>query len=377
MKIIAFYLPQYHTIPENDKWWGKGFTEWTNLKKAKPLFEDHYQPRIPFKNNYYNLTDLNDIKWQIEIAKENGIYGFCIYHYWFNGHKLLEKPLEIILNNKDLKIPFCICWANENWTRAWVSKENKILISQKYGNCDEWEEHFNYFLNFFKDDRYITENGYPLLVIYRPEIITELNEMLDFWTELARKNGFPGIKYAYQTVQISIDDNRFSYRIEYQPNYARYDINKNNQIFLRSIKRRLVKLFNKINVNLENTHPKGLIIENYDDIWDAILSRRPSDQKSIPGAFVDWDNTPRREDRGSLILGANPEKFGYYLRKQILNAKDNYKSDMIFIFAWNEWTEGGYLEPDEKYKDGYLAEIKKALEDLDEFPHKNDKGVLS
>ena len=154
MKIIAFYLPQFHNIPENDEWWGNGFTEWTNVKKAKPIFEGHQQPKVPLNNNYYNLLDDNVKVWQADLAKKYGVYGFCYYHYWFNGKMLLEKPMEQMLENKEVDIPFCISWANEPWTKAWVGDEKKMLIAQEYGQEEEWKEHFMYLLPFFKDERY-------------------------------------------------------------------------------------------------------------------------------------------------------------------------------------------------------------------------------
>lgn len=155
MKILALYLPQFHAIPENDEWWGKGFTEWVNVKKARPLFEGHYQPRIPLNENYYNLLDNSVKKWQIDLAKEHGIYGFCVYHYWFCGKKLLEKPMEQYLADKSLDFPFCFCWANEHWSNAWVSGENKILMAQNFEDREDWDNHFYYMLPFFQDERYI------------------------------------------------------------------------------------------------------------------------------------------------------------------------------------------------------------------------------
>lgn len=188
MKIIAYYLPQFHDIPENDEMWGKGFTEWVNVKQAKPLFEGHNQPRIPKGGNYYNLLS-NDIKkWQISLAKTYGIYGFCMYHYWFGGKLLLEKPVEQYLEDKSLDFPFCICWANENWTNAWKSDNNKVLIEQHYGGKEEWKAHFEYLSPFFQDKRYIKVDGKPLFLLYRPELISTLNEMLDYWQELAYKD---------------------------------------------------------------------------------------------------------------------------------------------------------------------------------------------
>lgn len=366
MKTIAFYLPQFHAIPENDEWWGKGFTEWVNVKKAKPLFEGHYQPRIPLGENYYNLLNPETLRWQTKIAKEYGLYGFCFYHYWFDGHMLLEKPMEMLLEDKTIDFPFCVCWANEHWTKAWVSKQDNILIAQRYGERKEWEEHFNYLLPFFKDERYIKTNEKPLVVIYRPDLIECLNDMLDCWQELAVKNGLGGLEFAYQQIQFDIqkdkDDSRFTYNIEYQPNYANYDLSHNEFAFLKKVKRWLTPILQKIGINIEQVRPQGLIKRDYDEVWNAILNRTPSSEKSVPGAFVDWDNTPRKQEKGSAFLGVSPEKFEKYMTEQIHRTKEIYKKDMLFLFAWNEWAEGGYMEPDEKYGYGYLEALKKALE---------------
>ncbi|AFA48878.1 glycosyltransferase WbsX family protein [Acetobacterium woodii] len=382
MKIIAFYLPQFHQIPENDIWWGNGFTEWVNVKKAKPLYEGHYQPRKPLNNNYYNLLDDRVKEWQIKLAKENGVYGFCFYHYWFGGRMLLQQPVEQFLKNSNLDLPFCICWANENWTQAWVSKDNRILIEQKYGGKPEWKEHFKYLLPYFKDNRYITNNGKPLFVIYRPELIESLNEMLDYWQELARENGFLGIDFAYQHLNFdrekNTDDSRFVYNIEYQPPYAYYDLTKNKFKYLKKIRRHVLSfLEQKFNINIKGVRPGGVLRFSYDDMWNQIIKRIPEDEKRIPGAFVDWDNTPRKGEKGSVYEGATPEKFHKYLTKQIRRTRDVYKKDMLFMFAWNEWAEGGYLEPDEKFGFEYLKAIKQALIENNEFPEwkeKNENG---
>jgi len=379
MKIIAFYLPQFHSIPENDRWWGKGFTEWTNMKAAKPLFKGHRQPRVPLNNKYYNLLDNDTLKWQIELAKKNGIFGFCFYHYWFDGHMLLQKPMENMLHDPSINFPYCICWANEGWTNAWKSDGNtKVLIAQRYGDKKEWEEHFKYLLSFFSDPNYITIDGKPLLVIYRPEICSCLNDMLDYWDELAIRNGFKGMCFAYQQVSYYLkenrDESRFTYRIEYQPGYARFD-SQNVKGGMSSI---WIKMKSKvryvagiidynIGTNIQAKLTKtGLSFENYDALCEAIINRHGEDEKSIAGMFVDWDNTPRRGKNGRVCLGSTPEKFKYYLKKQIKNIKTTYSSDYLFIFAWNEWAEGGYLEPDEDNKYSYLHAVKEALEECGE-----------
>lgn len=374
MKVIAFYLPQFHCIPENDEWWGKGFTEWTNVKAAKPLFKEHNQPIVPLNNNYYNLLDNKTIRWQIDLAKKYNVYGFCFYHYWFDGHMLLQQPMEIMKDDEEANIPYCVCWANENWTNAWKADGDvKTLIQQTYGKEDEWERHFNYLLPFFKDKNYILEDNCPFFVIYRPEIIPCLNEMLDYWDKLAKENGFNGMVFAYQQQSFHIlegrDESRFKYNIEYQPAYARYDlrmnadsgVNKAAFLFRNAVRKVCYKLDEKVGTNLTaHLTRKRITFEDYDELCEQIIARKPDSDKAIPGMFVGWDNTPRRGNTGTVCLNSTPDKFEQYLRLQILNAKENYKKDMIFIFAWNEWAEGGYLEPDEHNKYKYLEAISAA-----------------
>lgn len=379
MKIITFYLPQFHNIPENNEWWGEGFTEWSNVKKAKPLYDGHAQPRVPLNDNYYNLLDDEVKKWQVKIAKDHGIYGFAYYHYWFNGRMLLEKPMEQMLANKEIDMPFCISWANETWTKAWVGNERQVLILQKYGEKKEWVEHFNYLLQFFKDDRYIKINGKPLFIIYRPEVIECLNDMLDCWNEEAKKNGIPGLAFAYQSNEFNNitnkDDSRFDFDIEFQPNLAVHDLNKEKHTFIRKLKRKVSRIIESkfgIEIDRFTSDLSNKIMHynriDYDLVWKEIIKRKPTSVKSIPGAFVGWDNTPRYGERASVYVGDTPDKLYYYMDKQIKNARDNYKSEYIFMYAWNEWAEGGYLEPDTRFGFGNLDAIKKALSDNDEFP---------
>lgn len=379
MKIIAFYLPQFHNIPENSEWWGDGFTEWVNVKKAKPLFDGHDQPRVPLNNNYYNLLDDNVKIWQANLAKKYGIYGFAYYHYWFGGKLLLEKPMEQMLKNKKIDIPFCISWANEPWTKAWVGDVKTFLITQKYGEEKEWREHFDYLLPFFQDKRYIKINGKPLFIIYRPEVIPCLNEMLDCWSNWALEEGFPGMSFAYQTNTFDLikghDDSRFDYNIEFQPGYALMNMKKGKCDTLRALRRRVQQFVERhfgIDIyrygmsNLSKVMNTNRI--SYDAAWEQIIKTRPTTPKNIPGAFVGWDNSPRHGERGRIFLGDTPEKFEKYMTIQINNAREYYHSDMIFMYAWNEWAEGGYLEPDTRNGYKNLEAIKKALEANGEFP---------
>lgn len=388
MKIIAFYLPQFHNIPENDEWWGNGFTEWTNVKKAKPLYEGHKQPRVPLGGNYYNLLDDNVKIWQADLAKKYGVYGFCYYHYWFNGKMLLEKPMEQMLANKEVDMPFCICWANEPWTKAWVGDERKLLIAQEYGKEEEWKQHFMYLLPFFKDERYITKDGKPLFVFYRPDIVPCMKEMIETWDKLAKENGLSGITFAFQSGDYdwnnSKEANLFDYDIEFQPPYASHWLYSNDGKFVSALKkcRRLLAGWagKKFGIDLyrygtaQYKKMTGQTVANYDSMWQKIIEAKPVRSNSIPGAFVKWDNTPRHGERGQINVGT-PEKFEYYLSKQIKHAREDYHEDMIFMYAWNEWAEGGYLEPDEDDKYGYLEAIKRALEENNEFPEFQNKKM--
>lgn len=340
-KLIAFYLPQFHRIKENDEWWGEGFTEWTNVKKSKPLYKGHNQPRVPLDNDYYDLSKKETLEKQAKLAKKYGIYGFCFYHYYFNGKKLLEKPTKILLENKDININYCFSWANEPWTRSWDGKNKDILMSQSYGEKKEWKEHFEYLLPFFRDERYIKKENKPVFLIYRTNNIPNCEEMVKYWEELAVKNGFNGI-YLLETLN-SFQKNPVLKSskgvVEFEPMLTmRHYLKATTQI------KRLIR--KKI----------GLIdIVDYDNVWKQIVKRDNNYRKDkYLGAFVGWDNTPRKGKKGLVIENSTPEKFGHYLKEQI--NKNN--TEFIFINAWNEWAEGAYLEPDEKNKFLYLKELK-------------------
>lgn len=371
MKVIPVYLPQFHTIPENDEWWGKGFTEWVNVRNAQPLYEGHNQPRVPLNNNYYDLSDLDTLKWQCKLAKEYGIYGFCMYHYWFNGRLLLEKPMEMLLAHPEIDIKYCISWANHDWTDGWKAQDRapKILIAHDFNDEKDWADHFNYMLPFFKDPRYMAENNKPLMVIYVPNLIRKLNKMLDLWTKMAQEAGFDGLTYIYQSAASSFDDSwdksKFDYGVEMNPGYANmfFKDKSNFGIFPKLIKySREIKRILGIKRSLNISKSAGITKTSYDETWEKILKLRPrNDINMIPCAFTDWDNTPRHKQRGSVYEGVTPEKFKKYFAQLVDNTRKYYNTDMIFVFAWNEWAEGGYLEPDEKYGYGLLEGIKSVI----------------
>lgn len=383
MKIISFYLPQYHRIKENDEWWGEGYTEWTNVKLGKPYLKNQNQPRVPYKNNYYNLNE--DFKEtftsQMEMAKKYGIYGFCFYHYWFkDGKKLLEKPVEKFLEDKSLDMPFCMCWANEPWTRVWDGSDKEVIMPQEYGDEKEWTDHFMYLLPYLKDDRYIKLNGRPLLVIYRPEIIPELERMLNCWERLSDKFGLSKPYFVAQGIFYANSQNKSknidSY-ILYEPGYTQNSISRNDKnsysvllknpvlsidVIIQHMKVKIAKF-----LKLKSFRMLSYIFD-YDLFWRWIIKRKVPEKKVFLGAFVDWDNTARRKEKGArLFKNVSPQKFGNYMEELIKKAKRETNQDMIFVNAWNEWGEGTYLEPDEKYGFQYLEAIKNALEKNDEY----------
>lgn len=353
MKILAMYLPQFHTIPENDKWWGRGYTEWTAVKNAQPLYKNHKEPRIPLEKNYYDLADeTGEVwKWQAELAKKYGVYGFCIYHYWFEGKQLLQKPMEILLKHPEIDINYCICWANETWRKNWYTQEKTILIEQTYGEKEAWQEHFNYLKDFFLDPRYIKIQNKPVINIYHSQDILKLQEMRELWDHMAQKIGFSGV-YIISGLTGQGGDNRqetVDAQYVFEPGYTlknrlntyeniRYIVATGGKRFLNSV---------------FHTHFVEHIVNAY-EIYKHIEDDDIPDN-AYPGTFPQWDNTPRTGIGGLSYTHTSPQIFAKHLK--ILANKYRNK-DFLYINAWNEWGEGAYLEPDEDYKYGFLETVR-------------------
>lgn len=351
-RLIAFYLPQYHPIPENDEWWGKGFTEWTNVKKAKPLFHGHNQPRIPLNKNYYDLMKPETFQWQTDLAKKYNIDGFCFYHYWFDGKLLLEKPLELWLNHPEFDREYCFSWANEPWTRSWDGLNKSILMPQNYNGEKDIVAHFNYMLPFFKDSRYIKINNKPVFVLYRANSITYLEGMIKSWNELAVKSGFDGVFFVetlshFQREKISEQSGA---TVFFEPMYS------------ATFKSIVAKCKDYL---LNIAHSKKYFSASYEAMWKLILKNEKISRNAWAGAFVDWDNSPRKSKGASLFGGQTSLSFNKFFKLAYGRAKT---ADCLYIFinAWNEWAEGTYLEPDEKNQYSYLNSIKLAVETIDE-----------
>lgn len=372
IKFITYYFPQFHSIKENDRWWGEGFTDWNYVKNAKPLFKDHNIPRKPLNDNYYDLTDINSITWQVNLAKKFGIDAFCFHHYWFDGKLLLEKPLELFLQNKSLDISFCVSWANESWTKRWIGKNNVILQEQLHTPDPKiWKKHFNYLLQFFNDDRYIKINNKPVFIIYQPDLLVKTKEMFEYWNGLAIKNGLSGIHFIatknHEYISTSCLEN-YSGLIKFQPREA-YNARsfKSKNIFskfqfLRYLPLPIKNLLTDIKQKLTNYE-----LISSDEIWQSILTNAIRDSKTnkiqvYEGAFIEWDNSPRYGKKAKIFNGITPEKFKSYLMNllEIIGTKETF----IFFNAWNEWSECAYLEPDEKNGHTYLRIIKECKEKI-------------
>lgn len=350
IKPIAFYLPQFHTFPENDKWWGKGFTEWTNTRPSLPRFPGHYQPREPHDDfGYYTLDNKETIKKQITLAKQHGIYGFCLYYYWFSGKQLMTKPLDIILENKDLKIPFCLCWANENWSRKWNGKSEDVLIYQKYTKNDP-KQFIIDIKKYLKDSRYITIDGKPLILIYNPSEIPDFEQVVASWKETAKKEGIGEIVVWAKN---NIFDDTYNVKTNID---GEFDFAPN--------------CFNLQKCGICN-NKEGLLYD-YKKIVDILTIENIYGDHSPLNPFyysvtMGWDNAARRKDIGFTVFSNYSPKAFYDWTRLIMDQtrKRNPKNKrFIFINAWNEWAEGTYLEPDKKYGYTNINTLSRAIFDL-------------
>lgn len=353
IKPIAIHLPQFHPIPENDEWWGKGFTEWTNVVKAKPLFKDHYQPHLPADLGFYDLRLEEARLAQEALAKANGIYGFCYYHYWFNSNRILEKPLDQKLQNPKEDLPFMLCWANENWTRVWDGGEKNVLLKQNYSHEDDLN-HIATLLAYFKDKRYIKVNGKPVFIIYRPNLFPDIKKTINIWREEVKKAGFDDlyIGYAKNTDFISLkDDEGFDFSFDFQPNFSKRPNSINNGLF----KRYFYSFFNKIGIKLKD---KYRLVYDYETFADLQIES-PFKPNEYPSITPGWDNTARRKENYFILHNSTPDKY----RKWLIHIVKQYPwktmpENFLFINAWNEWAEGNHLEPCEKWGNAYLEATK-------------------
>jgi hypothetical protein len=360
LKIICFYLPQFHETARNNEWWGKGYTDWNAAKNAKPLFKGHIQPKKPMNDNYYDLSDetAETIKWQSELAKEHGIYGFCIYHYWFSGEKMLERPAEILLCHKEIDIHYTFCWDSSTWRRTWYADaaEQEILIEQKFGDEAVWQQHFLDLLPFFQDERYIKIDNKPVFHIYKASTIPCLQEMKACWDDMARKNGFEGIYLiSGDIVERRGGNGAIDAFYNYEPNRAFYDYR--NSFFVKSavIRAGILKRINRI-FGTKFFPDKRSARMAYQKI--ARHDRDINDKKIYYGLFTNYDDTPRRQMRGAVYANNKLEYFEKCLEVQIRES-ERAGNEFLYINAWNEWGEGACMEPDADHGTAYLECVKR------------------
>lgn len=347
VRIIAFYLPQFHSFPENDEWWGKGFTEWTNVTRAVPQYVGQYQPHLPDELGFYDLVYTDDIfSKQVDMARQYGIYGFCFHYYWFSGKRLLEKPLFRFLEDKTLDFPFCLCWANESWSRRWDGSEAELLMPQSFDK-NEIEHFYHDIRDFFVDERYIKVEEKPVLIVYRANLFEKelVREALDYWRNLALEDGFKGI-YAVCVQSFGLIDNPEEWGFDAAMEFPPHNCTVGQGASVTPFCERFEGDVRDILPNIANI---------YKDTPPYTLFRTVS-----PG----WDNTARKRERGLSYCGLTPDVYGDWLAKGIRHAKDNCpdNSSFVFVNAWNEWAEGAHLEPDRKYGFSYLAATREALE---------------
>jgi hypothetical protein len=348
-RAIAFYLPQFHPIPENDEWWGKGFTEWSNVAKAKPLFRGHYQPLVPADLGFYDLRVPETRAAQAELARHYGIEAFCYWHYWFAGRRILERPFNEVLKSGEPNFPFCLAWANQTWTGIWHGAPDRILIEQTYPGAHDYEAHFHALLPAFMDDRYVQVEGKPLFCVYRPYDLPSPRQFSDLWRELAHRAGFKGLFLVGEAGAAWVPHNHgfdasVTTALPELRGWAPWWRPRDRLAWYR---RRLLG------------RPT---VYRYADVLDQLLDEIPSDRVTYPAVIPNWDNTPRSGGNGLVLHGSTPALFREHLR-QAVSRVERYPAErrLVFIKSWNEWAEGNHLEPDLRFGHGYLEAVRAEL----------------
>jgi lipopolysaccharide biosynthesis protein len=356
-RLIAFHLPQFHPIPENDRWWGKGFTEWTNVARARPLFRGHEQPRLPADLGFYDLRVPEARAAQAELARHYGIEGFCYWHYWFHGRRLLERPVEEILGSGQPDFPFCLAWANESWSRSWLGDDREILVEQTYSAEDD-RAHAHWLTSAFADPRYIRIHGRPMLVVYKPIALPDTRRTTDIIRDACVRQGLP------EPYLVGIDAHRpltdmrelgFDMTEHHEPQLGvlgpdAFDDSSLPSKFRRNLGRGILSSVYKVYAYGEATR---------------LMARVRPAFAHFPCCFVGWDNTARRGRHAIIFVGATPELFRQQLSLMVNRVQDNDPEErVVFINAWNEWAEGMYLEPDQKHGHEYLQAVGSVVTEL-------------
>jgi lipopolysaccharide biosynthesis protein len=342
VRLIAFFLTQFHPTPENDRWWGKGFTEWTNVTRARPLFAGHNQPRLPSDLGFYDLR-LRDVRHeQIALARQYGVDGFCYHYYWFSGTRLLNRPLDDMLADPESNMPFCLCWANESWTRRWDATAHEILITQRHLPDDDLN-FIKDLIPFFEDPRYIRLNGAPLLIVYRPQNLPDPRHTVEVWRQYCKDIGIDTIHVCAALTYGNRDYTRFGFDsgVEFPPHNLQGA---------------------SVNPRIDFHAPFYGNVMEYDSVADSYLNRKYQNANVFRAVCPSWDNTARTGRRALVLLNETPANYEYWLAESIRRTVQDFPEEERFVFinAWNEWAEGCYLEPDQRFQRGFLEATLRA-----------------
>ena len=388
-RAIAFYLPQFHPIPENDLWWGEGFTEWTNVRQARPLFAGHYQPRVPSELGYYDLRSSETREAQAALASAHGVEGFCYWHYWFAGRRLLERPFNAVLETGKPDFPFCLAWANHSWTASWVGRPWELFVDQTYPGRSDYVSHFHAVRDAFADDRYITVDGKPVFLVFRPDKLADPQEFTDCWRELALEAGFKGL-YLLGIMNADADPKALGldggvhkglgHLLSFLPSaiQRKAEARRRSQVLLerpglaavhQAIARaRRPSWLGPLDAWHDEASERLLLpsVSAYIDLIEAASSQLSVSEDHFPCVVPNWDNTPRVGRWGWVLRDSSPELFAEHLRHALELIEDRpFEKRLVFLKSWNEWAEGNHLEPDERYGRGYLEATRRVLSEPD------------
>lgn len=349
-KILAYYLPQFHPTIENDEWWGRGITEWHNVARTVPQFVEHYQPRLPDELGYYDLRVMETIVRQVELARMHGVHGFVYYYYWFDGKRLLDKPLDSFLGNKQIDFPFCLCWANESWTRRFDGSSGEILIDQNT-SVESYKAFIESTIPYMLDERYIRVQGRPLLIVYRPSLIPDCSATISYWRDYCQKKGM-GNPYFIGVKENTFDDDLLALGFDAQSEFHPGTV---------------IRYCNMINKEIDFIREdfRGSVFDYVDLVKNKKYLKFQA-KKLHRAVMPMWDNTPRRNNAPMVFQGSTPGLYKEWLADVLLETRNNDELDVPFVFinAWNEWGESAYLEPDRKYGYAYLRATRDALEEI-------------